>query len=55
MSKVTATKKNRIDEVILNYPDLNEKQSLQRAKEYIRKISRDNLKKRPYGWTYKIK
>ena len=55
MSKVTVTKKNRTDEVVLNYPDLNKKQSLQRVKEYIREVIMERIKKRPYGWTYKVK
>ena len=48
---IIAEKKNSEYRVVFEYTDLNEKQSLERAKKHIKEL----MKKRPWGWTYKIK
>ncbi len=51
---VEAIKKNN-GKVVFDLPDKTEPEAIEYAKNSIRKTLWDNLKKRPYGWTYKIK
>ena len=48
---ITAEKKNCQYRVVFEYPDLNEKQAIARARAHIK----DLMKKRPWGWKYKVK
>lgn len=50
MSKVTATKKNSEHNMVFNYPELDKKESLNKAKAYIKEKT-----KLIDGWTFKIK
>ena len=50
MSKVTATNKNNEHDIILDYKELNKKESLKRAKAEIKKTT-----KLFDGWKFKVK
>ena len=52
--QVIATNKKG-EHMSFNIPDKTETEAIQHAKDLIRYVIKERSKKRPYGWTYKIK
>jgi hypothetical protein len=52
--KIIATKKNKTEKVIFDYPDMSEKEAKKRAKDHIRELTKSETGKRMWGWKFKV-
>lgn len=52
---ILATKNSTNSTIVFDLPGMTEKQAIKHARDSIRKTIWDRLKKRPWGWKFKIK
>lgn len=51
--KIIAIKKNSEHKVVFDYPDMTEKEAIQRAKTHTRETTKSRTGKRLWGWKFK--